>query len=140
MMLNSNDIYSHLLNGGAIKDLYVALDKEITEANKKIKAAREAEQKEKELAEKIEKGKAHAVQVLKTYFSLVNPDVTEDAINFALDALATLKNVEIKVDSARGKSRRDYAACDGSIETVPLTDEEWKEIWNTLFPFNFMRK
>ena len=90
-MLNSNDIYAHLLNGGAVKDLYVALDNEINEANKKIKAAKEAEQKAKEFAEKKEKGRAHAVQVLKTYFSLVNPDVTEDIINSVLDTLETLK-------------------------------------------------
>ena len=99
-MLNSNDIYSHLLNGGAIKDLYVALDKEIAEANKKIKAEKEAEQKEKELAEKIAKARAHAFQVLKTYFSLVNPDITEDIINSVLD---TLESVEVKINGVRGK-------------------------------------
>lgn len=90
-MFNSNDIYSHLLNGGEIKDLYVALDKEIAEANKKIKAAKEAEKKEKELAEKIAKARPHAIQVLKTYLALVNPDVTEDIIEAVLSSLESAR-------------------------------------------------
>ena len=134
-MFNSNDIYSHLINGGKTEELYIALDKEITEANKKIKAAKEAEQKEKELAEKIAKARPHAVQILKTYFSLVNPDITEEIINSVLD---TLESVEIKINGARGK--RANTVCGGSIEGVPLTDEDWKEIWNTLFPFKFKKK
>lgn len=126
-MFNSNDIYSHLINGGEIKDLYVALDKEIIAANKKIKDAKEAEQKEKELAEKITKARAHAVQVLKTYFTLVNPDITEEIINSVLD---TLESVEIKINGVRGK-------CDNKVY---FTDGEIKEIWDTLFPFPFKRK
>lgn len=132
-MLNSQDIYSHLLNGGEIKDLYVALDKEIAEANKKIKAVKEAEQKEKELAEKIKKARPHAIQVLKNYFAFVNPDVTEDIIASVLD---TLESVEIKVNGVRGK-RVDSGVLE---QTIDLTDEEWKEVWNTVFPFHFKRK
>jgi hypothetical protein len=103
-MLNSNDIYAHLLNGGAVKDLYVALDKEINEANKKIKAAKEAEQKANELAEKIKKARQHAVAALKDYFTLVNPDVTEDIIHSVLDTLETLK---ISVNGTSVRSRGD---------------------------------
>lgn len=134
-MFNEKDIYSHLVNGGEIKDLYVALEKEIAAANKKIKAAKEAEQKEKELGEKILKARAHAFHSLKNYFALVNPDITEEIINSVLD---TLESVEIKISGVRGK--RANTVCGGSIESVPLTDEEWKEIWNTLFPFTFKRK
>ena len=103
-MLNSQDIYSHLLNGGELKELYAALDREIEEANKKIKIVKEAEQKEKELAEKIKKARPHAIQVLMNYFSLVNPDITEDIITSVLD---TLETVEIKVNGVRGKSDGD---------------------------------
>jgi len=132
-MFNSNDIYAHLMNGGEVKDLYVALDKEINEANKKIKEAKEVEQKEKELAEKKEKGRAHAVQVLKTYFTLANPDVTEDIINAVLDTLESLK---ITIKDVRGK-RKDSVVLD---DIANITDEEWKAIWNTFFPFDFKRK
>lgn len=125
-MFNSNDIYTHLMNGGEIKDLYVALDKEIIEANKKVKAAKEAEQKEKELGEKIIKARASAFKALKAYFALVNPDITEDIINSVLD---TLESVEIRINGV--------AARDGKVF---FTDEEMEKIWNTLFPIHFKRK
>ena len=132
-MLNSNDIYSHLLNGGAVKDLYVALDKEIAEANKKIKAVKEAEQKEKELANRINDARKFAVAALKDYFALVNPNITEDVIRFVLYTLGT---VEVKVDGVKKKINGS-----GFFEqSIDLTDEEWKRIWNTLFPWHFKRK
>ena len=103
-MFNSNDIYSHLVKGGKPEDLYKALDKEIAEANKKVEAAREAEQKEKELADKINKARSVAFEALKIYFALVNPDITEEIINSVLD---TLESVDIKINGVRGKSRGD---------------------------------
>ena len=135
-MFNSNDIYSHLINGGKPEDLYKALDKEIAEANKKAAAAREAEKKERELGEKILKARSAAFHSLKSYFALVNPDITEEIINSVLD---TLESVEIKINGARGELK-DYAACGGSIESVPLTDEERKESWYTVFPIHFKKK
>jgi len=101
-MFNQNDIYSHLLNGGEIKDLYVALEKEIAAAQDRIIKEKDAKLKEKELAEKIAKAREHAFQVLKRYFSLVNPSVDDNIINSVLD---TLETVEIKVNGIRGKTQ-----------------------------------
>ena len=134
-MLNSNDIYSHLLNGGDKQTLYDALTKEIFEAEAKVKATKEAEKKQKELDNKKNKARVAAFLALKDYFALVNKDIDEDIINSVLD---TLETVEIKINGVRGK--RANTVCGGSIESVPLTDEEWKEIWNTVFPFHFKRK
>ena len=103
-MLNSQDIYSHLLNGGELKELYAALDREIEEANKKIKIVKEAEQKEKELAEKIGKARVAAHKAMMSYFALVNPDITDDIIASVLD---TLETVEIKINGVRGESDGD---------------------------------
>ena len=119
-MFNSNDIYSHLLNGGDKQVLFDALMQEITKAEEKVKATKEAEKKEKELANKINKARSAASKALKDYFALANPDITEEIINSILD---TLELVEIKVNDVRGKY-----------------DEEWKEVWNLLFPFNFKKK
>lgn len=132
-MFNSNDIYAHLMNGGRPEDLYKALDKEIAEANKRAEAAREAEKKEKELADKIIKARASAFKSLKTYFALVNPDITEEIINSVLD---TLESVEVKINGVRGK-RADCGICD---DKVFFTDEEMEKIWNTLFPIHFKKK
>ena len=126
-MFNSNDIYSHLINGGKPEDLYKALDKEIEKANKKATAAREAEKKERELGEKILKARSAAFHSLKSYFALVNPDITEEIINSVLD---TLESVEIKINGVRGKGDNK----------VYFTDEEIEGIWNALCPFDFKRK
>ena len=134
-MFNSNDIYSHLLNGGDKQVLFDALMQEIVKAEEKVKIAKAAEKKEKELTAEKDKARTAAFKALKDYFALVNPDVTEDIINSVLD---TLETVEIKINGVRGK--RANTVCGGSIESVPLTDEEWKEIWNTFFPFNFKKK
>ena len=103
-MLNSNDIYSHLLNGGDKQTLYDALTQEIFEAEKKVKATKEAEKKQKELDNEKNKARVAAFLALKDYFALVNHDITEDIINSVLD---TLESVEIKVNGVRGKSRGD---------------------------------
>ena len=99
-MFNSKDIYTHLMNGGKPEDLYVTLEKEITEANKKIKAAKEAEKKEKELADKIGKARVAAHKAMMSYFALVNKDVTDDIVASVLD---TLETVEVKINGARDK-------------------------------------
>ena len=132
-MFNSNDIYSHLLNGGDKQTLFDALMQEITKAEEKVKATKEAEKKEKELANKINKARSAASNALKDYFALVNPDVTEEVIASVLD---TLETVEIKINGVRGK-RANSGIMD---EAVQFTDEEWKTIWNTLFPFGSKRK
>ena len=132
-MFNSNDIYSHLLNGGDKQVLFDALMQEITKAEEKVKATKEAEKKEKELANKINKARSAASKALKDYFALVNPDVTEEVIASVLD---TLETVEIKINGVRGKGK-DAAARDGRVF---FTDEEVEKIWNTLFSFNPKRK
>ena len=132
-MFNSADIYLHLLKGGNKQDLYVSLEKEIAEAEAKVKARKEAEQKEKELANKINKARSAASKALKDYFALVNPNVTEEIIASVLD---TLETVEIKINGVRGKGK-DAAVRDGR---VLFTDEEVEKIWNTLFSFNSKRK
>lgn len=99
-MLNSQDIYSHLLNGGDKQALYDALAQEIAEAETKVKTTLELERKDKERREKKDKARTAALKALKTYFALVNPDITEDVINSVLD---TLETVEIKVNKVRGK-------------------------------------
>ena len=103
-MLNSQDIYSHLLNGGDKQTLYDALTKEIAEAEAKVQTTLELEKKDKERREKKDKARTAAFNALKTYFALVNRDVTEDVINSVLN---TLETIEIKVHDVRGKSRGD---------------------------------
>lgn len=98
-MLNEKDIYSHIANGGDIKDLYKALENEIHNAQDRIIKEKDAELKQKKLAEKKSKMRIAAFQSLKDYFALANPDVTEDIINSVLD---TLETVEIKINGVRG--------------------------------------
>ena len=119
-MFDSNDIYMHLINGGDKQVLYDALAQEITEAEAKVQTTLELEKKDKERRNKKDKARATASKALKDYFALVNPEITEEAINSILD---TLESVEIKVNDVKGKY-----------------DEEWKEVWNLLFPFNFKSK
>lgn len=132
-MFNEKDIYSHLVNGGNIKDLYKALENEIHNAQDRIIKEKDAELKQKELANRINDARKLAVAALKDYFALVNPDVTADIINSVLD---TLETIEVKINGVRGK-HKDCGACDGIVN---LTNEEWKQIWNTIFPFHSKRK
>ena len=103
-MFDSNDIYSHLLNGGDKQVLYDALTKEIAEAEVKVQTTLELEKKDKERREKKDKARTAAFKALKSYYALVNPDVTDEIINSILD---TLESVEIKINGVRGKSRGD---------------------------------
>ena len=100
-MLNEKDIYSHLANGGDPRELYKALENEIHNAQDRIIKEKDAELKQKELANRINDARKFAVAALKDYFALVNPSVTEDVINSVLD---TLETVEIKVNGVRGKN------------------------------------
>ena len=99
-MLNEKDIYTHLRNGGDPKELYKALENEIHSAQDRIIKEKDAELKQKELANRISEARKFAVAALKDYFALVNPSVTKDIINSVLDSLET---VEIKVNGVRGK-------------------------------------
>lgn len=132
-MLNEKDIYSHLVNGGDPRELYKALEIEIHNAQDRIIKEKDAELKKKELANRINEARKFAVAALKDYFALVNPSVTEDVINFVLDTLGT---VEVEVDGVKKK----FSGSGMFEQTIDLTDKEWKEIWNTLFPWHFKRK
>ena len=125
-MFNSNDIYSHLLNGGDKQVLFDALMQEIIKAEEKVKATKEAEKKEKELADKIGKARVAAHKAMMAYFALVNPDITNDIVASILD---TLESVEVRINGV--------AVRDGKVF---FTDEEMEKIWNTLFPIHFKRK
>ena len=100
-MLNEKDIYTHLRNGGDPKELYKALENEIHSAQDRIIKEKDAELKQKELANRINEARKFSVAALKDYFALVNPSVTKDIINSVLDSLET---IEIKVNGVRGKS------------------------------------
>ena len=137
-MLNEKDIYSHLANGGAVKDLYVALENEIHAAQDRIIKEKDAELKQKELAKRINEARKFAVATLKDYFALVNPKVDDKMIDIALDALKDI-NIEIKVvDGNDGLA--ESAKAKGTIDGPILFDKEWADIWNTVFPFHFKSK
>jgi hypothetical protein len=91
-MLSEKDIYEYLKYGGSIRDLYAALDKEIIAANKRIKEEKEAEQRKMETAEKIHKAREHAFKALKSYFALVNPEITDEIINAVFCVLEVPEN------------------------------------------------
>ena len=126
-MFNENDVYSHLMKGGSPEDLYKALENEIHNAQDRIIKEKDAELKQKDLAEKINKARASAFKALKSYFALVNPDITEDIINSVLD---TLESVKIQINNIG--DRRD--------DEIYFTDAEIERIWNIWFPFNSKRK
>lgn len=128
-MFNSEDIYLHLLEGGDKQVLFDALMQEIIKAEEKIKAKKEAEKKEQELADKKNKARTAAFKTLKSYFALVNPDVTEDIINSVLD---TLESVEIKINGVRDKCDNvGYLSCATDIAKADID----AAIAKVFFPF-----
>ena len=90
-MLNSNDIYSHLANGGDIKDLYKALENEIHNAQDRIIKEKDAELKKQEQAKKELKARDAAFKAIKAYVALVNPELDDAFINSALDVCKSFK-------------------------------------------------
>ena len=84
-MFNSNDIYSYLAKDGNPKEIYEALEKEIHDAQDRIAKEKDAELKKKEAEQKIEKARAAAFKALKSYVTLVNPDLDDIFISTALD-------------------------------------------------------
>ena len=135
-MFDSNDIYRHLKNGGSFDELQKALENEFANAQDRIIKEKEAELKEQKAREKINKARSTASKALKDYFALVNPNVTDNVINFVLDTLGTVEIEVNEINGIRGKR------ANGRIleQTIDLTDEEWKTIWNTVFPFHSKRK
>ena len=95
-MLNEKDIYSHLANVGDIKDLYKALENEIHNAQDRIIKEKEAEQKEKELADKKNKARTAAFKAIKAYVTLVNPTLDDAFINSALEICESFKVMTLK--------------------------------------------
>ena len=90
-MIDKNDIYSHLLNGGNPQDLLDAFMNELNEAQKKVdedKKAKAAEDKKNEKAAALRK---LAVAALLDYFALVNPNITEKMITSVLETLESVK-------------------------------------------------
>ena len=116
-MFNFNDIYSHLVNGGDKQVLFDALMQEIQKAENKIQLENEANEKAKKLEIKKNKARVAAFSALKAYFTLVNPEVTDDIINSVLD---TLETVEVKINGARGRDR--------------IAAKEMKGVWDLFFP------
>lgn len=117
-MLNEKDIYSHIANGGDPRELYKALENEIKAAQDKAIKAKAAELKKKEAEQKELKARDAAFKAIKAYVTLVNPNLSDAFISSALDVC---------------KSFRVVTSSDA--QTL-----EWKEIWNTFFPFDFKRK
>ena len=98
-MLNEKDIYSHLANGGDPKELFKALENEIHSAQDRIIKEKDAELKERELAEKINKARAAAFKAMKAYVALVNPDLDDKFINSALDVCESFKVIKMNKDA-----------------------------------------
>ena len=97
-MLTDKDIYSHLANGGDIKDLYKALENEIHNAQDRIAKEKDAELKKKEVEQKELKARAAAFKALKSYMTLVNPDLNDLFINIALDTCKSFKTIPCNKD------------------------------------------
>ena len=77
-MINKNDIYSHLVNGGDREELFKAFEKEVKDTEERIKKEQE-EAKEKEKREKILKAaKEGALGGIYNYLALCRPDVELD--------------------------------------------------------------
>jgi DUF438 domain-containing protein len=86
-MINDNDIYSHLKNGGSIEDLKKAFDKEIAEVQTKIAKDKEKELKAKKQAEKIETSRKCALNALIDYCKAVGADYSEKNLGLLLSYL-----------------------------------------------------
>ena len=125
-MLSEKDIYEYLKYGGSIDAVQKVIARDVEKIQNRIKEEKAEEQKEKELANKINKARAHAFKSLKNYFALVNPEISDETISAALD---TLETVEVRIN---GVAVHD--------DKVFFTDEEMKKIWNALFPFSSKRK
>ena len=95
-MLNEKDIYSHLANGGDIKDLYKALENEIHSAQDRIIKEKDAELKKKEAEQKELKARDAAFKAIKAYVTLVNPDLDDAFIDSALEICRTFKVFSLK--------------------------------------------
>lgn len=95
-MLNEKDIYSHIANGGDPKELYKALENEIKVAQEKAIKAKTAALKKKEAEQKELKARDAAFKAIKTYITLVNPDLDDMFINSALDVCKNFRVVSSK--------------------------------------------
>jgi hypothetical protein len=95
-MLNSQDIYSHIANGGDPKELHKALENEIKVAQEKAIKAKAAELKKKEAEQKELKARDTAFKAIKAYVTLVNPTLDDAFIDSALDLCRTFKVVTLK--------------------------------------------
>ena len=95
-MLNSNDIYSHIANGGDPKELYKALENEIKAAQEKAIKAKAAELKKKETEQRALKARDAAYKALKAYVALVNPTLDDVFIDSALEICRSFKIVSLK--------------------------------------------
>jgi hypothetical protein len=72
----------------------------------------------KPLPKRSDKARVAAFSALKAYFTLVNPNMSDDAlINSILD---TLETVEIKISGVRGRDR--------------IAAKEMKDVWDLFFP------
>lgn len=104
-MLNSNDIYSHLSNGGDPQELLDALLKEINSAEQKIKAEKEMEAAAAEEKQKKADAKKNLLLSAQTYLALVGLPITYETLEEALDemetALDALKNLSVKVNGKK---------------------------------------
>lgn len=104
-MLNENDIYSHLLNGGNAEELYKALEIEIANAQSRIIKEKDAELKKQELEKKIGKARAAAHKAMMAYFTLVNKDIDDDTVAQVLDLLSSARLYVTEEKAVRGKSK-----------------------------------
>lgn len=95
-MLNEKDIYSHLANGGDIKDLYKALENEIHSAQDRIIKEKDAALKKKEAEQKELKARDAAFKAVKAYVTLVNPDLDDMFIDSALELCKNFRVISCK--------------------------------------------
>ena len=95
-MLNENDIYSHLMNGGDPKELFKALETEIHNAQNRIIREKDAELKKKETEQKELKARAAAFKALKAYVALVNPTLDDAFIDSALEICKNFRVITSK--------------------------------------------
>ena len=132
-MLNEKDIYSHLANGGDIKDLYKALENEIHNAQDRIIKEKDAELKKQEQAKKELKARDAAFKAIKAYVALVNPELDDVFISSALDICESFKITTIP--------KRDSDACNvRTFDKISFSNEEMEKLWSMIFPIHFRKK